>query len=309
MKKIILVLAIFAALIFTALILVIGMAQAKENNNEPLPNIANILKGNLKQMISIEETGNGNLAWLKGAKITEISSLMSTSTATTTTPNLLKVKIFGQDYKIQVMGDTNVVRYSWGKSEINLSEFSVGDIINVYGTLDSTDYFLIHAKTIRNVSIQKIHTVLNGTIQNIASSTNSFTLQTGKNSSTTVNTDSNTKIYQGKTLKTFSDLQTGTKVMVRGLLNKALAKVQALLIRIKPAEVEHETNGKSQVENACINSGGTVATSTCCKSTGDFPNLCLIGACGCSSENSHQVKTCDCGSSKCFNGISCTTAQ
>ena len=58
-------------------------------------------------------------------------------------------------------------------------------------------------------------------------------------------------------------------------------------------------------EQACLISGGTVATSLCCKATGDFPNTCLIGACGCSPEYSHEVKVCDCGMDKCFGGIFC----
>jgi hypothetical protein len=58
-------------------------------------------------------------------------------------------------------------------------------------------------------------------------------------------------------------------------------------------------------EQACLNSGGEVRTSLCCKTTSDYPNLCLIGPCGCSLENSHQVKICDCGEGTCFNGIAC----
>lgn len=58
-------------------------------------------------------------------------------------------------------------------------------------------------------------------------------------------------------------------------------------------------------EQACLISGGTVTTSSCCKATGDFPNTCLIGACGCSPEYSHDVKVCDCGIDKCFDGIFC----
>ncbi|GAI55743.1 unnamed protein product, partial [marine sediment metagenome] len=58
-------------------------------------------------------------------------------------------------------------------------------------------------------------------------------------------------------------------------------------------------------EQACIDSGGTISTSLCCKATGDFPNLCLIGPCGCSPENSHEVKVCDCGEKKCFDGNTC----
>jgi hypothetical protein len=58
----------------------------------------------------------------------------------------------------------------------------------------------------------------------------------------------------------------------------------------------------SEEEQACVNSGGTVTTGTCCKSVKDFPNSCLIGACGCSPQNSHTVKICDCGEGKCFDG-------
>lgn len=63
--------------------------------------------------------------------------------------------------------------------------------------------------------------------------------------------------------------------------------------------------GSNQKELACTNSGGTVTTSSCCKSVSGFPNSCLIGACGCSPDNSHDIKTCDCGEGKCFNGTSC----
>ena len=54
-------------------------------------------------------------------------------------------------------------------------------------------------------------------------------------------------------------------------------------------------------EQACINSGGTVTTQLCCKSANDFPNTCLIGACGCSPDNSHDVKVCNCGEGKCWD--------
>jgi hypothetical protein len=61
----------------------------------------------------------------------------------------------------------------------------------------------------------------------------------------------------------------------------------------------------SAEELACTTSGGTVQTSECCLSSGDFPNMCMIGACGCSLENSHNVKKCICGEGKCWNGTTC----
>lgn len=61
----------------------------------------------------------------------------------------------------------------------------------------------------------------------------------------------------------------------------------------------------SEKEWDCINSEGNIVMASCCKGTGDLPNTCLIGACGCSPENSGQVKTCDCGPERCFDGNQC----
>jgi len=61
------------------------------------------------------------------------------------------------------------------------------------------------------------------------------------------------------------------------------------------------TSANTSADQACINSGGTVTTQLCCNSATDFPNTCLIGACGCSPDNSHEVKVCDCGEGKCWN--------
>ncbi len=60
-------------------------------------------------------------------------------------------------------------------------------------------------------------------------------------------------------------------------------------------------------ERACINSGGTIRTGLCCKSVDDFPSTCSIGACACSPDSSHEVKICDCGPGKCFDGIKCVS--
>ncbi|MCX6776199.1 MAG: serpin family protein [Candidatus Micrarchaeota archaeon] len=54
-------------------------------------------------------------------------------------------------------------------------------------------------------------------------------------------------------------------------------------------------------ENQCRMGGGNVTTHLCCNSVGDFPNTCLIGACGCSPSNSHEVKACDCGEGRCWD--------
>ncbi len=57
-------------------------------------------------------------------------------------------------------------------------------------------------------------------------------------------------------------------------------------------------------ERACFDSGGTLTTAICCQSTSDFPNTCLIGACGCAPEYSHKVKVCECPNG-CWDGTRC----
>jgi len=81
-----------------------------------------------------------------------------------------------------------------------------------------------------------------------------------------------------------------------------IAGAGCLLYQTKPEEL-------SEAEKSCLNAGGQVSSSSCCKSTGDFPNLCLIGACGCSPAESSEVKTCDCGQGKCFDGKECVEQQ
>lgn len=65
--------------------------------------------------------------------------------------------------------------------------------------------------------------------------------------------------------------------------------------------------GGSSDENltACEKAGGTVMTAQCCTPTQDFPNLCLIGACGCGPHDSRPVKVCACPMNQCFNGTAC----
>jgi hypothetical protein len=52
---------------------------------------------------------------------------------------------------------------------------------------------------------------------------------------------------------------------------------------------------------SCLASGGMVTKEMCCKSAQDFPDTCLIGACGCSPEDSKETLVCQCGAGMCFD--------
>jgi cysteine-rich repeat protein len=61
----------------------------------------------------------------------------------------------------------------------------------------------------------------------------------------------------------------------------------------------------SPAEQGCLTSAGTVTSASCCASSGDFPDTCGIGACGCAPAASHAVRVCDCGAGSCFDGSGC----
>jgi hypothetical protein len=77
--------------------------------------------------------------------------------------------------------------------------------------------------------------------------------------------------------------------------------------KLKPviAVISETLSGVSEQEQACLRSGGTATTMLCCNSVRDFPDLCLVGACGCAAGDSHQVRVCTCGTGMCFNGTAC----
>ena len=111
----------------------------------------------------------------------------------------------------------------------------------------------------------------------------------------------------GKTLRLTLDFNVEKSVIRTGSGKYSLKPVIAVLSETVSgaSEQEQEQEQGEEMEQACIQSGGNVTTRLCCGSADDFPNLCLIGACGCAPASSHQVKVCDCGSGKCFNGTAC----
>jgi len=90
-------------------------------------------------------------------------------------------------------------------------------------------------------------------------------------------------------------------VIIVGVLGYWVYQTTLIFKETKEEAVEELT----EEEQICIDAGGKIVTSLCCKNTTDFPNLCLTGPCGCSPANSQAVKICDCGEGKCFDGNVC----
>jgi hypothetical protein len=55
--------------------------------------------------------------------------------------------------------------------------------------------------------------------------------------------------------------------------------------------------------SSCLSSGGTVATRICCASASNFPNTCVVGACGC--HGGKETMVCNCPEGMCFDGTNC----
>jgi hypothetical protein len=66
-----------------------------------------------------------------------------------------------------------------------------------------------------------------------------------------------------------------------------------------------DASGPNDPAIGCARSGGTVSTAQCCALAQEFPNTCLVGACGCSPENSATRTVCLCPAGTCFDGNAC----
>lgn len=68
------------------------------------------------------------------------------------------------------------------------------------------------------------------------------------------------------------------------------------------------TGGTGGAASLCTTSGGTEGTAMCCTMTGDYPDGCATGPCGCAPADSHEVKVCVCPDTQCFDPtVGCRT--
>lgn len=189
---------------------------------------------------------------VKAAKVTGIGT------------NSIKISIFGLNYEVDT-SNAKIVRQYWGGSTLN--EFSVGDIVNVYGYLDAYNLMLIHAQTVRNVSIQKVNNIFGGTVTNIINypmpmcsitSTSTepvamcvppspdtnigeFTLKTDNRGIQTVIVNGKTQFMNASGTSSFGNLQVGMNVSVRGLWDKTQSKINANLVKIYSGTITYIT--------------------------------------------------------------------
>lgn len=129
----------------------------------------------------------------------------------------------GKNYSVLVTEKTQLRRRFWGKA--NLSEFKVGDMVNVIGRYSNEEKTEIEAILIRNLSIQKRWGVFFGEV--ISLSDNSLVIRTKKRDQLTVYLTSTSKIINRKGEPiTMDDIKVGHKIRVKGVWDKDLKEIK-----------------------------------------------------------------------------------
>ena len=213
----------------------VGSASSTERATTSVPiiiiNSEGISKKEMRQLLSIADNEEGGekastTVQIKAARVTKVGN------------DFFTIAIFGYAYNVQVVTGAKIIRYLGGLSGVD--ELSVGDIVNINGTLDEGDNGNIRLKLARNVSLQKRHTTLEGIIESTASSTESFILKTEEYGLQTVLISTSTKqIGSAATeIEEKANLLQESKAMVRGIWDKARARIKAELVVMRAKEVE-----------------------------------------------------------------------
>lgn len=134
----------------------------------------------------------------------------------------LTVSFNGKSYTVNTDANTHFQRHFWGKS--SLSEFTVGDKVNVQGKFIDDTHTTVLARLVRNLSIQKRYGVFFGTVT--VKNADNFVMSTVNRGNQTVYVIATTKfIKRNQTGMTFADLKVNDRVRVRGLWDKTLSKI------------------------------------------------------------------------------------
>lgn len=127
----------------------------------------------------------------------------------------------GKTITVNTYSSTKFIRHFWGNS--SLSEFSIGDKVNVWGKWTDDNRTTLDAKLIRNLSVMKRHGVFFGQISSTGSG--SFILHTLNRGDQTVTIGSAKLVNRKEQTISASDLKVGDKVRVKGLWDKATSKI------------------------------------------------------------------------------------
>ncbi len=183
------------------------------NNDERRENILDKAKNRINATVEVGKrafTGLG--VQLGNAKITAKSD------------TTLTVEKDGTSYTVNLDSKTQFRRRFWGKGD--LSEFQVGDTVNVIGRWTDDTKVAINAVLIRDLSIQKRFGVFFGDVKSLVTNGWVMSTKSDKRADQTVTVSTSTKFVNGKNeAMTQADVKVGDRVRVKGLWDRALNTV------------------------------------------------------------------------------------
>jgi len=127
----------------------------------------------------------------------------------------------GKTYQVNITEKTQLRRRFWGKS--SLSEFSVGDEVNVIGRYTDKTKLVIEAVLIRNKSIQKRWGVFFGEVT--AKNSDNFIIKTINRGELTVYFGKAKFVDNSGNQSNYDALSVGSRVRVKGVWDKNLKKI------------------------------------------------------------------------------------
>jgi len=129
----------------------------------------------------------------------------------------------GKVYQVNITEKTQLRRRFWGKS--TLSEFAVGDEVNVIGRFTDEAKSTIEAVLIRNLSIQRRWGVFFGEV--LSKEESVLTIKTVNRGELKVYVTNLTKVVnrRGEAI-TLSDIQVGHRIRVKGVWDKDLKEIR-----------------------------------------------------------------------------------
>lgn len=186
-------------------------------------------------------------------KLTLFAAL--TAMTGTEAPATLTVAASGVTYSVDVTKDTKLIRRFGAKS--TLSEFVIGDILEIKGTFGSTtNSTSVTAQWIKNFSIQRAGGTFNGEITALDCANNKFTFDPDKRPVQTVKLSALTKILRGGVQITCNDLAVGERAVVIGLWRQSINQIDADRVIVKMRTL------KGTISSITLTDGGLPATLT-----------------------------------------------
>lgn len=197
-----------------------GVAMDKDRNSTPTGEKREKMEERMEERVENREEKReafkNTRATLKNVKVTSIGS------ASITIDNA------GTGVVVNITDKTELRRKFWGKS--TLTEFSVGDTVNVIGKWTDETKTAVNAVIVRNESIQKKFGVFFGTVKSVTSE--GFVFTSIHRDDETVTIGSSKLINRKEETITKEDIKVGDRVRVKGMWNNT-AKTITETVEIK----------------------------------------------------------------------------